>query len=477
MIVIGGGSGGLACSKEASLLGQKVIVLDHVVPSLRGSKWGLGGTCVNVGCIPKKLMHHAALLREGMKDAKKYGWEFPDNVALNWDTLISGIQNHIKSLNWGHRVQLKEKNVEYSNAKGEFVDQHTVKMISNDGQEKLITGENVVIAVGGRPKYPTDIPGATELGISSDDVFALKKPPGKTLIIGGSYVALECAGFLNGLGFDTTVMLRSIPLRGFDQQLARLVVQDMEIQGTRFLQRATPLALDRQNAQTKVVWKNRDGKEASDVFDTVLFAIGRNPALSSLVLRNAGINVHSTSGKIITTNEQTSVRNIYAIGDVLHERPELTPVAIKAGKLLAHRIFGNSSIMMDYGRVPTTVFTPVEYSCVGLSEEQAFKQHGDDNVEIYHAFFKPLEYVVTERTEQCYIKMLCSSAKPQKVLGLHFLGPHAGEVIQGFATAMKCGLTKHALDLSVGIHPTTAEEIVKLHITKRSGLDANVTQC
>uniref|UniRef100_T1JFP9 thioredoxin-disulfide reductase (NADPH) n=1 Tax=Strigamia maritima TaxID=126957 RepID=T1JFP9_STRMM len=478
MIVIGGGSGGLACSKEAAELGKKVIVLDYVSPSPRGTTWGLGGTCVNVGCIPKKLMHHAALLGAAIKDSRTYGWKVPDKVEHHWATLVAGVQSHIKSLNWGHRAQLKSKNVEYLNVKGEFVDQYTVKVHNKDNTTKELTADNVVIAVGGRPKYPREIPGAMEYGISSDDVFFLQKPPGKTLVVGGSYVALECAGFLQGLGFDTTVMIRSIPLRGFDQQMAKIIVQNMEQLGSKFLSRCVPIAVEKSSGdQFKVTWKDREGKHASDVYDTVLFAVGRAPALGPLNLRNAGVQVHTASGKIITTNEQTSVRNIYAIGDVLHERPELTPVAVKAGKLLAHRMFTQSTNKMDYDKVPTTVFTPVEYGCVGLSEDQAFKQHGDDNVEIYHALFKPLEYSMAARGEQCYIKIVCSSAKPQKILGFHIVGPNAGEITQGFAVAMRCGMTKRDLELTVGIHPTAAEEVVKLHITKRSGIDPNVTEC
>ncbi|KAJ7325621.1 Thioredoxin reductase 2, mitochondrial [Desmophyllum pertusum] len=188
LIVIGGGSGGLACSKEAAKYGKKVAVLDYVSPSPQGSAWGLGGTCVNVGCIPKKLMHQAALLGESFKDAKHYGWNVPENISISWEALVLAIQNHVKSLNWGHRVQLHDKKVEYLNAKGSFLDPHTIKAVLKNGTEKTLRADNFVIAVGGRPRFPAEVPGAVEYGISSDDIFSLKKSPGKTLVVGASCI-------------------------------------------------------------------------------------------------------------------------------------------------------------------------------------------------------------------------------------------------------------------------------------------------
>ncbi|KFM60384.1 Thioredoxin reductase 2, mitochondrial, partial [Stegodyphus mimosarum] len=184
LLVIGGGSGGLACAKQAGILGKKVAVLDYVDPSVRGTTWGLGGTCVNVGCIPKKLFHQGALLGKSLENARKYGWNFNENVTHNWNTLRPAVTGYIKSLNWNHRVQLKQKNVDYFNAKGTFIDPHEVEISHKSGKKEKLIAKNFVIAVGGRPKYP-EIPGAVEYGISSDDIFSLEKPPGKTLVIGG----------------------------------------------------------------------------------------------------------------------------------------------------------------------------------------------------------------------------------------------------------------------------------------------------
>lgn len=481
LIVIGGGSGGLACSKEAAKYGKKVAVLDFVSPSPQGSIWGLGGTCVNVGCIPKKLMHQAALLGESLKDAKHFGWNVPDNINFSWETLVTAVQNHVRSLNWGHRIQLHDKKVEYVNAKGSFLDSHTIKAVLKNGTEKTMKADNFVIAVGGRPKFPKEVPGAIEYAISSDDIFSLKKSPGKTLVIGASYVALECAGFLTGLGYDTSIMMRSIPLRGFDQQMAQLATDYMESHGTRIIKKCVPVQIDKADDELlHVTWKDSvTGESRKEPFETVLFAIGRDPETSQMNLEKAGVQLDQQTKKIIANDkEQTSVPHIFAIGDVVQDRPELTPVAIRAGKLLADRLFGGSDVTMDYDKVATTVFTPLEFGTVGMSEEKAIERYGEDNIEVYHAFYKPLEFTVPERkVEQCYIKAVCLREGDQQVLGLHFLGPSAGEVIQGFSAAMRCGLSYHSLSSTVGIHPTCAEEVVKMHITKRSGDDPTVTGC
>ncbi|XP_053444759.1 thioredoxin reductase 2, mitochondrial isoform X2 [Nycticebus coucang] len=481
LLVIGGGSGGLACAKEAAQLGRKVAVVDYVEPSPRGTRWGLGGTCVNVGCIPKKLMHQAALLGGMLQDAQHYGWEVAQPVSHDWRKMAEAVQNHVKSLNWGHRVQLQERKVKYFNVKASFVNEHTVCGVTKDGKETLLSAENIVIATGGRPRYPTHIEGALEYGITSDDIFWLKESPGKTLVVGASYVALECAGFLTGIGLDTTVMMRSIPLRGFDQQMSALVTEHMASHGTQFLRGCTPARVRRlPDGRLQVTWEDRiSGSEGTDTFDTILWAIGRVPETKSLNLEKSGVKTNPISQKILVdSRDATSIPHIYAIGDVAEGRPELTPTAIMAGKFLAQRLFGQSSALMDYDSVPTTVFTPLEYGCVGLSEEEAVARHGQEHVEVYHAYYKPLEFTVAGRdASQCYIKMVCLREPPQLVLGLHFLGPNAGEVTQGFALGIRCGASYAQVMRTVGIHPTCSEEVVRLRISKRSGLDPTVTGC
>ncbi|XP_054992840.1 thioredoxin reductase 3 [Sorex araneus] len=446
LIVLGGGSGGLACAQEAAVLGKKVLVLDFVVPTPQGTSWGLGGTCVNVGCIPKKLMHQAALLGQALADSRKYGWEYSKQVKHNWEVMTEAIQNHISSLNWSYRLSLREKAVTYVNAFGEFVESHKIKATNKKRQETFYTAAKFVIATGERPRY-LGIQGDKEYCITSDDLFSLPYCPGKTLVVGASYVALECAGFLAGLGLEVTVMVRSILLRGFDQEMAEKVGSYMEQHGVRFLRRFVPVA--------------------------VLLAIGRDACTKKIGLEKIGVKVNEMSGKIpVNDLEQTSVPHVYAVGDVLEGKLELTPVAIQAGKLLARRLFGGRSEKCDYINVPTTVFTPLEYGCCGLSEEKAIEIYKKDNLDVYHTLFWPLEWTVAGRDNNtCYVKIICNKFDQDRVVGFHLLGPNAGEVTQGFAAAMKCGLTKQLLDSTIGIHPTCGEIFTTLEITKASGLD------
>lgn len=250
-----------------------------------------------------------------------------------------------------------------------------------------------MIAVGGRPSYP-GIPGDKEFGITSDDIFSLKGAPGKTLVVGASYVALECAGFLTALGYDTTVMVRSILLRGFDQDIAERIGTYMDKKGkTKFIRGATPSKLERPDANGRIqVTFNQGGEEKTEEFDTVLFAMGRYAVTEGLNLANAGVTAESNGKFKVSDTEQTNIANIYAIGDVIYGQLELTPVAIKAGMLLSKRLFEGKTDKMDYDNVPTTVFTPIEYGCCGPTEEDAKKTYGAENIKTFHTEFQPLEW-------------------------------------------------------------------------------------
>jgi len=478
LIVIGGGSGGLSCSKEAKKLGARVCVLDYVKPSPQGTSWDIGGTCVNVGCIPKKLMHTAAILGESLKhDANDYGWDLEGGAAAthNWARMVENVQGHIQGLNWGYKVDLRDKEVEYKNKLGTFVDAHTIALSDpvKGGASEQITGRKIVVAVGGRPK-PLSCPGA-EHAIDSDDIFSMEKPPGKILMVGAAYIALECAGFLTALGFDVTVMVRSILLRGFDRECSEAIGKHMEETGTKFMYGKTPKSIEKlADGRLKVLW---DGGE--DVFDTVFAAIGRTADTAGLGLDAVGVETDARSKKIVCRNEQSSVSNIFAIGDVVHGELELTPVAIQAGKLLARRLFGGSDVGMNYQSICTTVFTPLEYGCCGLSEEDAEKEFGKDSIEVFHQKFTPLEWTVPdERPEnKCFMKLICSKNEDNRVVGFHYLGPNAGEVTQGVGVAIKMGATyDHFVD-TVGIHPTNAEVFTTLSVTKSSGEAAEADGC
>nr|XP_036862063.1 thioredoxin reductase 1, cytoplasmic [Manis javanica] len=437
LIIIGGGSGGLAAAKEAAKYNKKVLVLDFVTPTPLGTRWGLGGTCVNVGCIPKKLMHQAALLGQALQDSRTYGWNIGETVKHDWEKMTEAVQNHIGSLNWGYRVALREKKVTYENAYGEFVGPHRIKTTNNKGKEKIYSAERFLIATGERPRY-LGIPGDREYCISSDDLFSLPYCPGKTLVVGASYVALECAGFLAGIGLDVTVMVRSILLRGFDQDMANKIGEHMEEHGVKFIKEFVPI---------------KSGHCISH-------------------------NSYRTGKIPVTDEEQTNVPYIYAIGDILEGKLELTPVAIQAGRLLAQRLYAGSTVKCDYENVPTTVFTPLEYGSCGLSEEKAVEKFGEENIEIYHSYFWPLEWAIPSRdNNKCYAKIVCNIKDNERVVGFHVLGPNAGEVTQGFAAAVKCGLTKQQLDSTIGIHPVCAEVFTTLSVTKRSGGDILQAGC
>jgi len=485
--VIGGGSGGLASAKAASDLGAKVVLFDYVKPSPAGTRWGIGGTCVNVGCIPKKLMHYSGILGAGMHDAKALGWELDGKPKHNWENMIEAVGNYIKSLNFGYRTELMTKGVDYKNALAHFADAHTVVYKDDDGKEGKLTAKNILVAVGGRPKYPA-LEGIEHV-ISSDDIFWQEKPPGKTLCIGASYISLECAGFLNEMGYDTTVMVRSILLRGFDRESAERIGKYMEHTGVKFIKEHVPEKFEKlDNGKIRVYYKASKGlltELKSEDFDTVLMAVGRNPDTKKLNCDAAGLKTNKW-GKFEVVNEQTNVPNIYAVGDVVEGADELTPVAIQAGMLLAKRLYGGSKLQMDYINVPTTVFTPLEYSCCGYSEEDAEKKFGADDIEVYHTQFTPLEQAATHRVSEltgddmenpAAAKLICLKSDAERIVGIHYLGPNAGEIMQGFGLAIKLGATKSDFDNIVGIHPTTAEQFTTLKITKSSGINADAGGC
>jgi len=534
LVVIGGGSGGLAASKEAARLNAKVACFDYVTPTPQGTRWGLGGTCVNVGCIPKKIIHYAALCRKAMDDGRELGWRLSshgsssrhstafsmdvdakekndavkaahsDEPVNDWGKLSESVGNFIKQLNYSYKNSLRSAKVTYINALASFVDAHTLAY-KEGGKAKTLTSNHILVASGGRPKLPDNTPGAAEHGISSDDLFWMQNPPGKTLVVGASYIALECAGFLSELGYDTTVMVREKLLRNFDQHCAAMIGELMECLGVRFVLPALPIRVvkhddvdaKRYGARLGVVYAMADSKkEVTEHFDTVLFAIGRATQLRSMNLEKIGVKL--TDGKILTNDfDQTTVPNVFSVGDCAYARPELTPVATMAGVLLARRLFAGSSQKMSYSLIPTTVFTPYEYGTVGLSEEEAIKKLGAENVETFLSRYGALEVISTHQqarrpirsyhfhlakdpttdlaTEEaslnapCLAKLVCDKRANLRVIGFHYIGPNAGEITQGFALAIKMGATKADFDNLVGIHPTSAEEFCVLDVTRSSG--------
>ncbi|KAL4431921.1 hypothetical protein ABPG74_012733 [Tetrahymena malaccensis] len=529
--IIGGGSGGLAFAFEAQKLGLKAVVFDYVEESTQGNSWGLGGTCVNVGCIPKKLMHTAALYKEVILNSSGYGFDLEGKNLeekykqeyLVWQHLVNNVQSYIKSINFGYKKSLGELNIDYVNAFASFYDKNTlifspkVDAISgflkdnesykaNTEQLGYVTADKIVVAVGGRPQLLSDnqCENSYKYAITSDDIFMQKKPPGKTLVVGGGYIALECSGFLSTLGYDTTMMTRSLYLREFDQDIAQMILENIQSQSkVKVVPTSLPVSLEKVDEDTlKVRIQNQEDKSKiyEDTFNTVLMAIGRKPNTQKLNLEKVGVQLNQKNkkiqGRFNEELEQTSVEGIYALGDVLDGVPELTPVAQKQGQLLARRIQHkkeNKEVntvfiqknSMDYNDFPTTVFTPIEYSCAGYSEKQAIEKFGEENIEVYHSKFTPLEEQLSPRVDEnfdtiyrkAYAKVICNKLDHERVVGIHYLGPNAGEVMQGYGVAMKLGMTKADLDRTVGIHPTTAEEFTSLSITKASGEDCEKTSC
>eukprot|EP00485_Elphidium_margaritaceum_P020260 CAMPEP_0202727154 /NCGR_PEP_ID=MMETSP1385-20130828/184979_1 /ASSEMBLY_ACC=CAM_ASM_000861 /TAXON_ID=933848 /ORGANISM="Elphidium margaritaceum" /LENGTH=500 /DNA_ID=CAMNT_0049393393 /DNA_START=47 /DNA_END=1549 /DNA_ORIENTATION=+ len=491
LIVIGGGSGGISCAKESASCGAKVALFDFVKPTVHGTKWGLGGTCVNVGCIPKKMMHYAGLLGDAMHDAHKLGWDVPEShkqMKFSWEKLIETVNNYIRSLNWGYKLQLKEQGITFFKALAKFIDPHTIEFEKSKKTQR-VTGKYIVLAMGGRPHIPANLEGR-DLAITSDDIFWQQKAPGKTLCVGASYISLETAGFLHAMGYDVTVAVRSILLRGFDRECADFLGQYMQEMGMKFKNGVSPTKLEKlDDGKIRVSFKSSDDEQKGDdkmeIYDTVLFATGRRPETKELGLDVTGVELDAESGKIRVSREQTNVSHIYAVGDIVYGAPELTPVAIQAGKLLALRLFKGATTWMDYHDVPTTVFTPCEYSCVGYSEEEAADVFGAENLEIYHMKNNPLEHYSVKRINKdgkemnntLYFKLICDKSQNDKIVGLHYCGPNAGEVMQGFALAVKVGCTKAQLDNLVGIHPTCAEWFTLLKVTKSSGESAEASAC
>jgi thioredoxin/glutathione reductase (selenoprotein) len=479
LFVIGGGSGGLAASKKAASFGAKVALADFVKPSPQGTAWGLGGTCVNVGCIPKKLMHFASMVGELREDQKECGWNIDTSLPHSWETMIEHVNNHIRSLNWNYKKQLIQKEVKYFNALASLKDAHTINLKDKNGKETTVTAKYVLLAMGGRPTL-LNLPGARELCITSDDLFWKKEAPGKTLIIGAGYIAMECAGFIKGLGHTVDVLYRSAVLRAFDQDMASRVVQHMQESGINFI-KGNPVAFTKVdsgiNATIKALTNNGEN-ELNNVYDTVLFAVGRYADVSGIGLEELNVKLDAAHKIVVDKKWQTSVPNIYAIGDIIADARELTPIAIKEGQYLVDGLFTNKWREIDYRAVATTIFTPLEYSCSGYSETEAFAAFGEDNIEVYHRGFKPLEwnFLESHSSNSCYTKIIVH-IPDQRILGIHYIGPNAGEVMQGYSIAVRLRLKYEDLAETVGIHPTTAEELVGLTTTKRESPDATNEGC
>ena len=436
--MIGAGSGGVRAARVASEFGAKVGIAEEKF---------LGGTCVNVGCVPKKLFVYGSHFAEEFEDATNYGWNV-GSASFDWSTLRDNKTKEISRLNGIYEGLLTNSGVEIFTSHARFEDHHTLAINGN-----RIRAEKILIATGSAPFVPSLL--GSDRVCTSDDMFHLEKLPSRIVVVGGGYIAVEFAGIMNGLGVETTLVYRGpMFLRGFDQDIRRVVVHELEKKGIRLMF----------NTNIKRVEGHRDrfvlttDRNSSIDTDLVLYATGRNPLTSDLGLENTGINTRENGAIEVDECYQTAAANVFALGDVI-DRVQLTPVAIAEGMAFAQREFDHRSSSVNYSAIPTCVFCQPNVGTVGPTQEDAEREYSE--IEIFESSFKPMKHTMTGRDEQTYMKLIVDK-ESDKLVSAHMVGPDAGEIIQGLAVAITAGATKAHLDQTIAIHPTTAEEFVTM---------------
>jgi glutathione reductase (NADPH) len=439
LFVIGAGSGGVRAARMAAGYGARVAIAEERF---------LGGTCVNVGCIPKKLLSYAARFREDFEDAPGFGWNVGP-PSFEWERLRENKDREIARLNDVYERLLEASGVRLLRGRARVLGPHRVRVGERD-----YTAGHLLVATGARAVVPP-IPGAT-LGITSDAAFFLEALPKRALVVGGGYIAVEFASIFNGLGVETTLAYRGPHLlRGFDDDVRQFLAGEMEKKGIRILFNTQVLALEADAGGRR---RACFGDGTVETFDLVMFATGRSPSSRGFGLEEAGVELAGNGAIVVDDAFRSSVPSIYALGDVI-DRLKLTPVAIHEAMAFAQTHFGASARRMDYENVPTAVFSHPSVGAVGLTEAQARERYS--RVDVYTTAFRSLKLTLTPRKERTFMKLVVDGAT-DRVLGVHMVGPEAGEVVQGFAVAVKGGATKAQFDATVGIHPTLAEEFVTL---------------
>ncbi|EOD52653.1 putative glutathione reductase protein [Neofusicoccum parvum UCRNP2] len=455
-LVIGGGSGGLASARRASgIYGVKTIAIE----SKR-----LGGTCVNVGCVPKKVTWNAAALAESFKDAKAYGFDY-GNLSFDWHSMKTKRDAYVKRLNGIYERNLTNDKVEYIHGFASFVDKNTVEVKLDDGGKETVKAKHILIAVGGHPTLP-DIPGK-ELCIDSDGFFDIEQQPKKVVTVGAGYIGVELSGMFNALGTETHFFIRGDKvLRTFDPIVQDTITAEYERQGVNLHKKAAITKVeDAGNGKKRVYYTEGDKKDQviEDV-DHVLFAIGRKPEIDKLgVDKLPGLKLNEKEHIVVDKYQNTSIDNVYALGDVCDKGFELTPVAIAAGRRLSDRIFGGKSdAHLEYENIPSVVFAHPEVGAIGLTEPEAREKYGDA-VKVYKTNFTAMYYAMMEPEHKGPTAFkLIVEGPTERVVGVHILGQGSAEMLQGFGVAVKMGATKADFDRCVAIHPTSAEELVTL---------------
>ncbi len=441
LVVIGGGSGGLAGAFRAASHGARVALLEP---------GEFGGTCVNVGCVPKKAMWLAAELSQHIDMASRLGFGLPP-PKLDWREFVVHRQRYIAGIHDSYRNRLDEAKVVHMPCRGRIVDAHTVQT----HQGLRVTGTHLLIATGGKPKRP-DIPGA-ELGLVSDDFFNLCDAPGRVAIVGGGYIAIELAGILQALGSQVELFVRGKGLlESFDQELTTELVENCRQHGIH-AHFGHEVTLVESVGGDCVRVLDRSGN-ASEPFDSLIFATGRSPNSGDMGLESIGVELDARGHVVVDEFQSTSAPNVHAVGDVSSQLA-LTPVAIAAARRLMDRLFGGKpDARLDYNNVATVVFAHPPLGMVGLTEAQARERHGDA-VKTYRARFRPMLHALADSPQRSLFKLVCVGEE-ERVVGVHLLGEGADEILQGFAVALKRGITKRDLDETIAIHPTSAEEVV-----------------
>ena len=441
LLVIGGGSGGLAHAQRAAEYGAKAAVIEN---------GPLGGTCVNVGCVPKKVMWHAAHHAHGFHHAADYGFDV-DVKGHDWAALKRRRDAYVERLNGIYERNLDNKGVAYIAGNARMVDAHSVDV---DG--RTCEAERIVIATGGRPVVP-DIPGS-ELGITSDEFFELEDRPRRVLVAGSGYIAVELAGVFNALGSDVQLVVRkNSVLRDFDEMLGAELMVAMRDSGIDLETRVIPKSVEKTEAG--LVLHAEDGRSFGPV-DALLWAIGRSPNTETLDAVKVGVE-QDANGFVPTDKfQQTNIENVFALGDVTG-RAALTPVAIAAGRRLADRLYGGmDGRHLEYDLIPTVVFSHPTIGTVGLTEQEARADYGDD-IKIYVSGFIGMYYALGANKQRSVMKLI-TTGEEERVIGCHVIGEGADEMMQGFAVAMRMGATKKDFDDTVAIHPTSSEELVTM---------------
>lgn len=448
-IAIGGGSGGIASINRAASYGQKCAIIEAK---------HLGGTCVNVGCVPKKVMFYGAQVAEAINHyAPDYGFDITVN-NFDYAKLVESRQAYIGRILTSYGNVLAKNNVDVLNGFARFKDAKTLEVSYADGSVEEVTADHILIATGGRPTVP-NVKGA-EYGITSDGVFALDALPKSVAIVGAGYIAVELAGVFNSLGVNTHLFVRQhAPMRNQDPLIVDTLLEVLAQDGIELHTQATPQEVVK-NADGSLTLKLQDGRETS--VESLVWAIGREPATDKINLEAAGVETNERGFIKVDKFQNTNVPNIYAVGDIIEGGIELTPVAVAAGRRLSERLFNNKpNEHLDYSLVPTVVFSHPPIGTVGLSEPKAIEQYGAENVKVYKSSFTAMYTAVTQHRQPCRMKLVCVG-EGEKVVGLHGIGFGVDEMIQGFAVAIKMGATKADFDNTVAIHPTGSEEFVTM---------------